>query len=263
MCDHCGCSAPKHSHAHDHAHAHGHGHGHAHDHHHDHDEEHRTIALHQSLMARNDRHAEQNRGYFKGRGTLALNLVSSPGSGKTALLEATLRDLKNEFRMATIVGDLATDNDAQRLRASGAPSVQITTGTVCHLDAHMIQHALEDLGNAPVDLLFIENVGNLVCPSNFDLGERLRVVVTSVTEGEDKPLKYPSIFQNADIVLLNKIDIAEAVGFKREQALKNIREAAPAAVILEVSARTGAGLPAWYDLLREHKRAKPAPHHHA
>ena len=254
MCDHCGCSTPK-------PHAHGHGHHHHHDddhahrhgdhhHHHDHDDQHRVIELHQSLMAKNDRLAEQNRGFFKGRGIFALNLVSSPGSGKTALLEATLRDLKNEFRMATIVGDLATDNDAARLRAAGARSVQITTGTVCHLDAHMVQHAVEDLGRDALDLLFIENVGNLVCPSNFDLGENLRVVVIAVTEGEDKPLKYPSIFQHADVVIVNKSDLAPAVDFNRDLALANIRKAAPGAVILELSARTGAGLDAWYDLLR-------------
>lgn len=251
MCDHCGCSAP----------APGPGHasatGPAHGHSHDGEEERRTIALHQSLLAKNDRLAEQNRGYFKGRGILALNLVSAPGAGKTAILEATLRDLRNEFRMASIVGDLATDHDAQRLRASGAPSVQVTTGTVCHLDAHMIQHALEDLGEAPIDILFIENVGNLVCPSSFDLGERLRVVVMSVTEGEDKPQKYPSIFQHADVVLVNKIDLASAAGFDRPRALAAIREAAPGAEILELSARAGTGLAAWYELLRRHAR-RPA-----
>lgn len=207
-------------------------------------------------MAKNDLLAQQNRGFFKGRGTVAINIVSSPGSGKTAILEATLRDLKGELQMATVVGDLATDNDAQRLRASGAPSIQITTGTVCHLDAHMVQHAVEELGRAPVDLLFIENVGNLVCPAGFDLGEDARVVVTSVTEGEDKPQKYPSIFQNADAVLLNKMDIADAVGFNRTKALEAIREAAPGAVIFEVSARTGAGMDAWYDFLRKRVRAK-------
>lgn len=254
MCDHCGCSVPGSPKAHSHAHAHSREQGHPH--HHDHDEERRTIELHQSLMAKNDLLAQQNRGFFKGRGTVAVNIVSSPGSGKTAILEATLRDLKGEVQMATIVGDLATDNDAQRLRASGAPSVQITTGTVCHLDAHMVQHAVEDLGRAQIDLLFIENVGNLVCPAGFDLGEDLRVVVTSVTEGEDKPQKYPAIFQNADVVLLNKTDIAEAVGFDRARALDAIREASPGAVIFEVSARTGTGMAAWYDFLRERVRAK-------
>jgi len=246
MCDHCGCSTPRSGHHHHH----GHDHDHAHDHHHEHDDEHRVIALHQNLMAANDRLAERNRGYFMGRGMAVLNLVSSPGSGKTALLERTLQDLAGEWRMGTIVGDLATDNDAQRLRKSGAPAVQITTGTVCHLDAHMIQHALEDLNAPDLQVLFIENVGNLVCPANFDLGEDLRVVVTSVTEGEDKPLKYPSIFQNAHIVLLNKMDIAEAVGFDRKTALANLQAAAPGARILEVSARTGSGMNAWYDVLR-------------
>ena len=259
MCDHCGCSTPKSGHHHHH----GHGHDHHHDHDHGQDDQHRVIALHQNLMAANDRLAERNRGYFMGRGMAVLNLVSSPGSGKTALLERTLQDLAAEVRMGTIVGDLATDNDAQRLRKSGAPAVQITTGTVCHLDAHMIQHALEDLNAPDLQVLFIENVGNLVCPANFDLGEDLRVVVTSVTEGEDKPLKYPSIFQNAHIVLLNKMDIADAVGFDRKTALANLQAAAPGARILEVSARTGAGMNAWYDVLRglaKKKNRTTSPH---
>lgn len=251
MCDHCGCSLPSGRKAAHHHHDHDHGHAHGHDHDHAHDDEHRTIELHQSLMARNDRLAEQNRGFFRAKGLAVLNLVSSPGSGKTAILERTLQDLGGELKMATIVGDLATDNDAMRLRKTGAPSVQITTGTVCHLDAHMVQHAVEDLDLAGVRVLFIENVGNLVCPAGFDLGEDLRVVVTSVTEGEDKPLKYPSIFQNADVVLLNKSDLAEAAGFHRALALDNIRAAAPGATILEVSARTGAGMTAWYDMLRK------------
>ncbi len=252
MCDHCGCSGPAAEPAHVHAH------GHRHDPH-EHGDETRTVALHRSLMARNDRFAAENRGFFRGCGTLALNLVSSPGSGKTSILEATLRDLGGEFRMATIVGDLATDNDALRLRAAGAPSVQITTGTVCHLDAHMVRHAVEELGDAAPDILFIENVGNLVCPSGFDLGEDLRVVVISVTEGEDKPRKYPAIFQNADAVLLNKTDLAEAAGFNRTQALANLRDAAPGAVIIECSARTGAGLAGWYELLRSRRLAKKQP----
>jgi hydrogenase nickel incorporation protein HypB len=244
MCDHCGCSLPAGAPPAGHHHGHGHGHGHHHE------DERRTIALHQSLMARNDRLAEQNRGFFRAKGVAVLNLVSSPGSGKTAILERTLQDLGAELTMATIVGDLATDNDARRLRKTGAPSVQITTGTVCHLDAHMVQHAVEDLKLDGVRLLFIENVGNLVCPAGFDLGEDLRVVVTSVTEGEDKPLKYPSIFQNADVVLLNKVDLADAVGFHRTLALEHLRAAAPGATLLEVSARTGAGMAAWYDVLR-------------
>ena len=258
MCDHCGCSTPKPGHHH-HDHEHGHDHGPGGHHHHHDDEERQVISLHQNLMAKNERLAERNRGYFMGRGMAVLNLVSSPGSGKTALVERTLQDLAGELKMGTIVGDLATDNDARRLRKSGAPSVQITTGTVCHLDAHMVQHALEDLAAPDLQVLFIENVGNLVCPANFDLGEDLRVVVTSVTEGEDKPLKYPSIFQNANIILLNKIDLADAVGFDRKTALANLQAAAPGARILEVSARTGAGMNTWYDVLRGLVKNKNRP----
>lgn len=256
MCDHCGCSTPTAGSGHGHEHGPGHHH---HPHHHDHDEEKRTIELHQSLMTRNNLLAERNRGYFLGRGILALNLMSSPGSGKTAILERTLRELREEFKMATLVGDLATDNDAARLRQAGCPAVQITTGAVCHLDAHMIQHALEEVASDPVELLFIENVGNLVCPSGFDLGEALRVVVMAVTEGEDKPRKYPSIFQNADVVLINKVDLAEAVEWNRASAWDQVGEAAPHAAVLEVSARTGAGMNAWYALLRERLQARRTP----
>jgi len=259
MCDHCGCSpAPGHAHSHGPGHHHHHHHGDAH--HHDHTPAPQKVDVRQSALSENDRLAERNRGYFAARRLLAVNLVSSPGSGKTALLERTLAELKPRARMAVIVGDLATDNDARRLRGSGAPAVQITTGTACHLDAHMVQHALEDLPAGDLDLLFIENVGNLVCPASFDLGEDLRVVVASVTEGEDKPLKYPVIYHDADLVLVNKTDLAAAVGFQREAALANIREVAPAAAILEVSARTGAGLAAWYDWLEHelaHKQGRP------
>lgn len=264
MCDHCGCSGPAASSGLQHRHgsaehdpAHHHSPHHVHHHHHDTEEERRTIAVHRALLEKNDRLAEQNRGFFRARGALAINIVSSPGAGKTALIEATVRALKEEFRFAVIVGDLATDRDAQRLRAAGAPAVQVTTGTVCHLDAHMVQHALEDLGETPYDILFIENVGNLVCPSGFDLGERLRVVLLSVTEGEDKPLKYPPIFHSADAVVVSKIDLANAAGFDRAAALANIQTAAPRARIFEVSAKTGAGLEAWLAFLREHAR-KPS-----
>ncbi len=238
MCDHCGCSAPVA------------GHGHTHDH------DHRVLQVHESLLSQNDRLAERNRGFFAAQHLAVLNLVSSPGSGKTALLERTLRDIGSDVPCGVIVGDLATENDANRLRQHGAPAVQITTGTVCHLDAHMVQHALEELDTAKLSVVFIENVGNLVCPASFDLGEDKRVVVISVTEGEDKPLKYPSIFQNADLVLLNKIDLAAAVDFNRSLALVNIRNAAPGAQILEVSAKTGAGMDAWYAYIRDLSAAK-------
>ena len=249
MCDHCGCSVP--------TSGHGHSHGHGH---HQHDEDHRVLDVHKSLLSQNDRLAEQNRGFFKTSGLAVLNLVSSPGSGKTALLERTLHDLGKELPSSVIVGDLATENDANRLRQHGAPAVQITTGTVCHLDAHMVQHALEELDASKLSVLFIENVGNLVCPASFDLGEDKRVVVISVTEGEDKPLKYPSIFQNADLVLLNKMDLAAAVEFNRSVALVNIRNAAPGARILEVSAKTGVGMDAWYSYIRDLSAAKRRGH---
>lgn len=254
MCQTCGCSTGhKHSHAHGHTHDHGQAHDHDHghlDHHHHHDDEHRAIEVNRTLLAQNDRLAERNRGMFLAHGIATLNLVSSPGSGKTAILERTLKLLSKELRLAVIVGDLATENDANRLRKHGAPAIQIQTGDVCHLDAHMIHHAIDELPLDHLDLVVIENVGNLVCPSAFDLGEDERVVVTSVTEGEDKPQKYPSIFQNASVVLLNKTDLAAAVEFNRDLALKNIHEAAPGAKILEISAKTGAGFDAWLDYLR-------------
>lgn len=214
--------------------------------------------MNQALLAQNDKLAERNRGLFMARGIAVFNLVSSPGSGKTALLERTLQDLAGKLKMAVVVGDLATENDANRLRRHGAPAVQISTGTVCHLDAHMVAHAIEELTLTGLDVLFIENVGNLVCPSSFDLGEDERVVVTSVTEGEDKPLKYPTIFQDAAVVLLNKSDLAQAVGFDRPTALKNLREAAPGSTLLETSARTGDGMGPWYAHIEELVRRKKA-----
>ena len=242
MCDTCGCGDP-HNHPHDSAHPHAHGHDHAHAH----PPPVRTIAVEKPALALNQRHADQNRGWFRAKGLKVFNLLSSPGSGKTTLPERTLRDLP---RAAAIVGDLQTENDAVRLRATGAQAVQITTGATCHLDAHMVAHALEKLDVAGLEWLFIENVGNLVCPASYDLGEHKRVVLLSVTEGEDKPLKYPVIFLHADLVLVTKGDLAAVAGFDREKALAAIRQAAPQARILEVSAKTGAGLDAWYAWLR-------------
>jgi len=190
----------------------------------------------------NQRLADQNRGWFRAKGLKTFNLLSAPGSGKTALLERTLRALP---RAAAIVGDLQTENDADRLRAAGAQAIQIVTGATCHLDAHMVAHALERLDATGLDVLFIENVGNLVCPASYDLGEDKRVVLLSVTEGEDKPLKYPVIFRRADLVVVSKIDLAEAVGFDRAQAWAAIQQTAPRAEILETSAKTGAGFDAW------------------
>ena len=244
MCDTCGCGDP-HNHPHDHNHPHSHAHGH--DHGHAHPPPVRTVAVEKPALALNQRHADENRGWFRAKGLKVFNLLSSPGSGKTTLLERTLRTLPHA---AAIVGDLQTENDALRLRASGAQAIQITTGATCHLDAHMVAHALEKLDTRGLELLFIENVGNLVCPASYDLGEHKRVVLLSVTEGEDKPLKYPVIFLHADLVLVTKGDLAVAAGFDREKALAAIRQTAPHAQILEVSAKTGAGLDAWYAWLR-------------
>jgi hydrogenase nickel incorporation protein HypB len=232
MCDTCGCGHP-----HDHSHENGSAQPHSHEH-----TPVRTIEVQIPALALNQRHADQNRGWFRAKGLTVLNLLSSPGSGKTALLERTLKAVPHA---AAIVGDLQTENDADRLRTSGAQAVQITTGATCHLDAHMVMHALEKLDVNGLKMLFIENVGNLVCPASYDLGEDKRVVLLSTTEGEDKPLKYPVIFQNADLVLITKSDLAEAVGFDREQALASIRQAAPTATILELSSKTGEGMDAW------------------
>jgi hydrogenase nickel incorporation protein HypB len=204
-----------------------------------------VVDVRQSLLTQNQRLAERNRGFFAGRGVRSINIMSSPGSGKTALIERTLQSPEMANRIAVLVGDLATDNDAQRIGVAGVPVTQITTGTACHLDAHMVHHALEKISLNGRDLLLIENVGNLVCPASFDLGEQHRVVLLAVTEGEDKPLKYPVIFQSADVVVVNKIDLAEAVGYQRDRAMENIRKVAPRATILEVSAQTGAGVDAW------------------
>ena len=249
MCKDCGCAVTNgevHIHTHD-----------RHHHHHHHHEsrgegEQRTVDINQAILSKNDRFAERNRGYFLAKNLLVLNILSSPGSGKTALIERTLTDLGNRIPAAVIVGDLETDNDAQRLRRSGAPVVQITTGNVCHLEAEMVAKALAQINLDGVKLLIVENVGNLVCPAAYDLGEDLRVVLLSVTEGEDKPLKYPTMFKTANIVILNKIDIAEAVGFDRELAIANIKRVAPGATILEVSARTGWQMENWYQCLAEH-----------
>jgi hydrogenase nickel incorporation protein HypB len=203
----------------------------------------------QAILAKNDRLAERNRGFFRARGLLVLNVLSSPGSGKTTFLRETVRLLGRQLKTGIIVGDLATDNDAQRLRESGAPVVQITTGTVCHLEAEMVARAVKQLTLDGLELLIIENVGNLVCPASYDLGEDLRIVLLSVTEGEDKPLKYPPMFQAADAVIVSKIDLAQACGFSREAVQASLRRVAPKARVFETSAKTGQGMEAWGEFL--------------
>jgi hydrogenase nickel incorporation protein HypB len=211
----------------------------------------RIVEVRQGVLKKNDLLAHGLRERFRTAGVYVVNLVSSPGAGKTALLEETLRALQPRHRVAALVGDLATDRDAQRLGRSGARVQQITTGTVCHLDAEMLSTSLADWDLAALDILFVENVGNLVCPASYDLGEDLRAVLLSVTEGEDKPLKYPTIFNGADLALITKIDLAEAVGFDREEALKNLQAVRPGIEVLETSARTGVGMEAWLNRLRE------------
>lgn len=210
----------------------------------------RSLEVQTSLLDQNDRQAERNRGFFLGRGLIALNLVSSPGAGKTTLLERTMRELRPEVGCAALVGDLETDNDAKRLARAGCPVVQITTGTACHLDSSMVARGLPRLDLTGARLLFIENVGNLVCPADFDLGENIRVVLLSCAEGEDKPLKYPPIFKSAHAVLLTKVEIAGVLGFDREEAVRNLRLIAPQARIIQLSAVSGEGLPEWYGFLR-------------
>src|ERR1035438_4741150 len=251
-----------HHEGHDHPHPHTHPHAHAHshdetDHEHEHavgDEPRRTVEVRQAILEKNDRLAERNRGFFRARGLLVLNFLSSPGSGKTSFIRESVRKLGPDLKTGVIVGDLATDNDAQRLRESGAPVVQITTGTVCHLEAEMVARAVKQLDLTGLNLLIIENVGNLVCPASYDLGEDLRIVLLSVTEGEDKPLKYPPMFQSADVVLISKVDLDRVCDFNRETALANIRRAAPKARVFETSAKTGQGMDAWREfLLQKHQ----------
>jgi hydrogenase nickel incorporation protein HypB len=212
---------------------------------------HRVLRIEEAVLGKNDQLAERNRARFKSDGVFVLNVLSSPGSGKTTFLERMLTDLNGKLQMGVIVGDLETDNDAKRLRDKGAPVTQITTGGICHLDADMVSKAYETLTPRPSDLLIIENVGNLVCPASYDLGEDMRVVMLSVTEGEDKPLKYPVVFHSAQVVIVSKVDIAEVCGFDRDAALTNIRRVAPNATIFELSARTGLGMDDWYTYLKE------------
>ena len=217
----------------------------------------RIVEIRRNLLRKNDEAAALLRDRYRGAGVSVISLVSSPGAGKTALLERTLAMLRPTRRVAALVGDLATENDADRLRRTGAPVRQITTGTVCHLDAAMVSAALDGWRLDQLDTLFIENVGNLVCPASYDLGEHARAVLLSVTEGEDKPLKYPTIFNTADLVVVTKIDLAGAAGFDRPAFLANLQNVRPNVELLEVSARTGQGMEAWLQWV--HGLATSAP----
>jgi hydrogenase nickel incorporation protein HypB len=211
----------------------------------------RLVEVRQHVLKNNDVVARALRDRFRQAGVYVVSLVSSPGAGKTLLLEKMLTVLRDESRVAALVGDLATDNDARRLARSQVPVKQITTGAVCHLEAAMVRDALEGWDLHALDYLFVENVGNLVCPATFDLGEDLRLVLFSVTEGEDKPLKYPTIFNTADAALITKADLAETVEFDRAAALRNIQSVRPGMQTFEVSAKTGAGMEQWLRFLRE------------
>ncbi|MCA8933472.1 MAG: hydrogenase nickel incorporation protein HypB [Rhodospirillaceae bacterium] len=294
MCTTCGCGVPgkhsahhhhdhghhdhghSHDHGHDHDHGHTHGHGHGHDHYHDADgrvvmvdatadgPDERRIAVAQALLAKNDRLAAGNRAFLESHGVIALNLVSSPGAGKTSLLVRTLGDLGGRLEMAVVEGDQATDLDARRIRATGAPAVQVNTGPGCHLDAAMVGDALDQLDLHKLDLLFIENVGNLVCPAAFDLGEVAKVVLVSVTEGDDKPLKYPDMFAAATLMVVTKTDLLPHVPASLDRLVANARAVNPAIVSVAVSAETGAGLDDWYQWIEDRRPAAnpPAPAGH-
>ncbi len=284
MCVTCGCSdnakaivtdldsgkvvtvsTNDHSHNHEHDLHHTHDHDHSHEHHsqnHDHSHDHSpahthsglhgtTISLEAEILAKNDLLAERNRGWFDGRNILALNLVSSPGSGKTTLLERTITDLKASLPINVIEGDQETINDAARIKSTGCRVVQINTGTGCHLEADMLARGVKEL-NPPMDsVVMIENVGNLVCPALFDLGEKCKVAILSVTEGEDKPIKYPHMFRAAEVMILNKIDLLPYVNFNIEDCIGYARTVNPGIKIFKVSATTGDGMDDWYDWLQQ------------
>jgi hydrogenase nickel incorporation protein HypB len=214
----------------------------------------RLVQVRQHVLKQNDVTARALRESFHKAGVFVVSLVSSPGSGKTMFLEKTLSLLRPQFRVAALVGDLATDNDAARLARAKVPVKQIITGTVCHLEAAMIESALDGWDVGDLDFLFVENVGNLVCPASYDLGENLRLVLFSVTEGEDKPLKYPTIFHTADVAILTKMDLADAVEWDRAAAHRNIQSVRPGMPVIEVSAKTGQGMREWLDLLQARSR---------
>jgi hydrogenase nickel incorporation protein HypB len=282
MCTVCGCSSGNlkidgqskdhmldqpHDHSHDHSHDH-HDHSHDHTHHHDHSDEHthdygqgpahahapglsqaRMVQIEKNILSKNDEYASTNRTFFNERGILALNLVSSPGSGKTTTLCRTITELQDKYVCSVIEGDQQTANDADRIRETGAKAIQVNTGKGCHLDGHMVGHALGSLNPQEGSFVFIENVGNLVCPASFDLGEAHKIVILSVTEGEDKPLKYPDMFHAADLMLLNKVDLLPHIEFDVEKTIENARRVNPGIKVLQISSTTGEGYGDWINWL--------------
>ena len=240
----------------DHTHDHHHDHEHEHHHHHDHDHSHtdshgRVIELGQDIMQFNDVGAARNRGYFDAKELKAFNLVSSPGSGKTSILEKTLADLKDKIPFYVIEGDQQTMNDANRIDALNIPVSQINTGALCHLESDMVYEAVKSLNPAPKSVLMIENVGNLVCPAKFNLGEDYRIVIVSTTEGDDKPIKYPDMFEGSQVCIINKIDLLPYLNFDMEKAKDYAKKVNPNIIFFEVSATTGEGMDKWYEWLKE------------
>jgi hydrogenase nickel incorporation protein HypB len=264
MCGTCGCGTDsvfigkpgsEHSHHHDHHEHHGHHHHH-HGHHHHHDDNKTVIDLEKDILDKNNVDAARNRGYFEAKNIFVLNLVSSPGSGKTSILERTLKDLKDDITFYVIEGDQQTMNDAERINTLNIPVVQVNTGKGCHLESDMIYRAVKELNPGENSVLMIENVGNLVCPSMFDLGEDRRVVIISITEGEDKPVKYPDMFHTADVCLINKIDLLPYLNFDVEKLKDYARRVNPRLEFFEVSATTGQGMDAWYEWLKQERKKK-------
>lgn len=276
MCTVCGCNgsgSQVEGHTHGHSHGHGHSHDHGHDHHHHKDgdihfghgpagtevpgmSQERLIEIETDILAKNDRYAEANRAVLASRGIFAVNLVSSPGSGKTTLLCKTIKALGDQ-PLAVIEGDQQTANDAKRIRETGAMAVQVNTGKGCHLDGHMVGHAMEHLDLPENAMLFIENVGNLVCPAGFDLGEDCKVAILSITEGEDKPLKYPDMFTASRLALLNKVDLAPHCDVDLDLYEENLRRVNPKIEIIRISAKTGEGMARWVDWLQGNLARKP------
>ncbi len=250
MCVTCGCGGGEPTHEHHHAHDGHKHHDHDHDHHHNHLN---IINLETEILAENNQFARSNRDYFNDKKTLALNLVSSPGSGKTSLLEETIKQLSSSYPIFVIEGDQHTELDASRIRSAGAMAYQINTGKACHLDGHMVSHALEHLTISENSLTFIENVGNLICPALFDLGEHAKVVLISVTEGDDKPLKYPDMFLGADLVIITKIDLLPYVKFDIGNCTRNIQKINNRAKIIELSTTSLEGFTNWLTWLKQAK----------
>ena len=250
MCKDCGCSVTPHTQDHHHSQNHSHSHHHYQNYENPELKEDKTLEVLSKILSKNDHEAEHNRGHFNAEKVLCINLMSSPGSGKTTLLESTLKALKNEMKISVIEGDLESENDAKRVREAGAQAFQITTGQSCHLDAVMLHNALHHLHLKDCDLHFIENVGNLVCPASYDLGQHLNVVLLSVTEGSDKPQKYPVMFKKADLVIISKADLAHHFDFDVEEASRECKKLNPKVDILILDSKTGYNLVLWYQFQR-------------